>query len=236
MKYRVENCGSGFWMGSLLALSVFALLGVGCTSVPETRIIPPENIATSSAMAEINKTIASAALIDPSSSADYHIGPEDLLQIVIFDVPEREVGVTPRKAEVRISQQGKITLPLLGEIVATGLTPSALEQSLRSQYSRYIHNPQIGVYIREYRGQQVSVMGAVRSPGVYQLAGPKMLVDMLSIAGGITERAGGQVHIYRQGPEGRQSQVIDLLVLASNPRMVGSCVTTVHGVVLCRDD
>jgi polysaccharide export outer membrane protein len=91
---------------------------------------------------------------------------------------------------------------------------------LRSQYSKYIHNPQIGVYIREYRGQQVSVIGAVRTPGVYQLTGPKMLVDMLSIAGGITERAGGQVHIYRQGPEGRQSQVIDLLVLASNPGMV----------------
>jgi polysaccharide biosynthesis/export protein len=220
MKYQLKNSAQGFWMGTLLALSVAALLGAGCASVPETRIVPPENVATSSAVAEINNAIASAALIDPGSSADYHLGPEDLLQIIIFNVPEREAGVTPRKAEVPISQVGKITLPLLGDVVAAWLTPSALEQSLRSQYGKYIHNPQIGVYVREYRGQQVSVMGAVRTPGVYQLTGPKTLVDVFSMAGRITERAGGQVHLYRQGPEGRQSQVIDLLILAGNPELV----------------
>lgn len=224
MKYHLKNSAQGFWMGTLLVLSVAAILGAGCASVPETRIVPPENVAASSAVAEINNAIASAALIDPGSSADYHLGPEDLLQIiifdVIFDVPEREAGVTPRKAEVRISQVGKITLSLLGDVVAAGLTPSALEQSLRSQYGKYIHNPQIGVSVREYRGQQVSVMGAVRAPGVYQLTGPKTLVDVLSMAGGITERAGGQVYLYRQGPEGRQSQVIDLLILAGNPELV----------------
>ena len=98
-----------------------------------------------------------------------------------------------------------------------GLTTSGLEQLLRGRYDQYIHNPQVGVQVKEYRSQLVTVTGAVRNPVVSQLTGPKTLIDLLAMAGGITERAGGQVHLYRQGPEGRQTYVIDLLALASNP-------------------
>src|SRR5690606_28974713 len=110
---------------------------------------------------------------------DYLIGPEDLLEITIFNIPEGEVGVTPRRTEVRVSQEGKISLPLLGDVYVTGLTPAGLEQELQKRYDQYIHKPQLGVYIREYRSQQVSVMGAVRNPGVFQLTGPKTLIDLL---------------------------------------------------------
>jgi polysaccharide biosynthesis/export protein len=113
-----------------------------------------------------------------------------------------------------------ISLPLLGDVRAAGQTLPALEQALRSRYDRYLHNPQVGVQIREFRGQRVTVTGAVRSPGVLQLTGPKTLVDVLSLAGGLSERAGSQVHLYRQGPEGRQSYVIDLPALARNPGLV----------------
>jgi polysaccharide export outer membrane protein len=121
---------------------------------------------------------------------------------------------------VRVSQEGKITLPLLGDIAVAGLTTAALEQLLRQQYDQYIHKPQVGVQVKEYRSQQVSVMGAVGRPGVFQLTGPRTLTDLLSMAGGINERAGGQVHIYRQGPNGRQTYVVDLMALANNPGLV----------------
>jgi len=100
------------------------------------------------------------------------------------------------------------------------MTLSALEQSLRGRYDHYLHNPQVGVYVKEYRGQRVTVSGEVKTPGVIQLTGPKTLVDVLSMAGGVTERAGSQVQINRRGPEGRQSYIIDLQALARNPALV----------------
>jgi polysaccharide export outer membrane protein len=182
--------------------------------------VPAETAASSPAVEHINSALASAALQIPAGSADYRLGAEDVLQITLFNIPEGEVGVTPRNTEVRVSQEGKITLPLLGDIAVAGLTTAALEQLLRQQYDQYIHKPQVGVQVKEYRSQQVSVMGAVGRPGVFQLTGPRTLTDLLSMAGGINERAGGQVHIYRQGPNGRQTYVVDLMALANNPGLV----------------
>jgi polysaccharide export outer membrane protein len=122
--------------------------------------------------------------------------------------------------DVRLSQAGIITLPLLGDVSAMGLTTTDLERSLRKRYEEFIHDPQVGVYVKEYRGQQVSVIGAVGKPGMYQLTGPRTLVDVLSMAGGINEKAGSQAHLYRQGTQGRQTYVIDLLALANNTAQV----------------
>jgi polysaccharide export outer membrane protein len=168
----------------------------------------------------VNTALASAALQTPASSADYRLGAEDLLEITIFNIPEGGAGPIPRRLEVRLSQEGKIRLPLLGDIAAAGLSTVALEESLRQRYDEFLHDPQVGVQVKEYRGQQVSVIGAVARAGMYQLTGPRTLADLLSLAGGVTERAGSQVHIYRQGSEGRQTYVVDLLALANNPGVV----------------
>ena len=63
-------------------------------------------------------------------------------------------------------------------------------------------------------------MGAVQKAGVFDLTGPKTVIDILSMAGGVSDKAGTQVHIYRQGPSGRESRVIDLLALASNASLI----------------
>jgi polysaccharide export outer membrane protein len=73
--------------------------------------------------------------------------------------------------------------------------------------------------VQEYR-QQISVIGAVQKTGVFQLSGPKTVIDILAMAGGVAPNAGTQVHIYRQGPQGRESHVIDLLVVASNANLI----------------
>jgi polysaccharide export outer membrane protein len=210
----------------LLALSVYALLAVGCGSGPTSQTQPLASATSPPTKAEvdrinrINSALAAAALQTPSPAADYRLAPEDLLEITLYNIPESEVWVTPRKVEVRVSQEGMISLPLLGDVRAAGLTLPALEQSLRARYDRYFRNPQVGIQIREFRGQRVTVTGAVRSPGVHQLTGTKTLVDLLSMAGGLSEHAGSRVHLYRQGPEGRESYVIDLPALARNPGLV----------------
>jgi polysaccharide export outer membrane protein len=205
---------------SLATIAIVAVLA-SCTPVA----VPPNMQNTQSpevskpAVAEINNALATLAKYTASSTADYEIGPEDLLQITLFNVSGEDAKVTPRIQTVRVSQQGMISLPLLGELRVIGLTVSGLEWELRKQYDRYIYAPQVGVAVMEHR-QRVSVIGAVQRPGVVDLTGPKTLIDILSIAGGITERAGTQVHIYRQGANRRESHVVDLLALASNASFI----------------
>jgi polysaccharide biosynthesis/export protein len=170
-------------------------------------------------MTQINTALTSAALQSPSSSADYRLGPEDLLEITLYNV-ESGAGLLPRMTQVRVSEEGMITLPLLGDIPVAGLTISVLEQTLRQRYDEFLYNPQVGVQVREYKSQRISVVGAVRGPGVFLLTGPKTLVDLLAMAGGITDRAGSQVHIHRQGKEERHTYLVDLQALAGNPTLV----------------
>jgi polysaccharide biosynthesis/export protein len=220
MEQQLERRSPSSWISRLLALTIWACLGGGCGTVPQSQVALPTSTPIPSAVTEINNALTAAAAQTPAASPDYHLGPEDLLQITLFNVPPGEVGVTPRTTEVRVSQEGMISMPLLGDVAVAGLTTAGLEQLLRGRYNQYLHNPQVGVQVKEFRSQSVTVTGAVRNPAVYQLTSPKTLIDLLAVAGGINERAGGQVHLYRQGPEGRQSYVIDLLALASKPALV----------------
>jgi polysaccharide biosynthesis/export protein len=215
----------------LSAVVVLVAFASGCGSVSQDPAAMAQRAAENAARAtapntaaEINRSIAAAASQHTGATADYRIGPEDLLEITLFNVPEAhgmERQVTPRLTTVRVSHQGHISLPVVGDVETKGLTVSALEERLRQRYDKYIHNPQVGVLVREFR-QRTSVMGAVHKPGVYELTGPKSVIDVLAMAGGVTDRAGSQVHVYRDGPQGRESHVIDLAVLATNTGLINA--------------
>lgn len=197
------------------------VLTLGCGAVPEPAHLANQKNSTavsptSTAVNEINQSLSLLASKSTSSPADYRIGAEDLVQLTIYNIPEQEARATPRTVILRVSQQGMIVVPLVGEVAVKGMTTAELEKELRTRYAKYIRNPQVGVLITEYR-QRVSVMGAVQKPGVFELTGPKSVIDMLALAGGVTERAGSQVHVYRNDSQGgRQSAVIDLMVLANS--------------------
>jgi polysaccharide export outer membrane protein len=184
---------------------------------PETRA---EKVTRSSA-ADINKALATVAMNTSAKKADYQIGPEDLLEIIVFNIADASGGLTPRTTKVKVSREGLISLPLIGDIKVAGLTSSGLERELKRQYDKYIYDPQVGVLVTEHR-QRVSVIGAVSKAGVLDLTGPKTVIEILAMAGGVTDKAGTQVHIYREGPDGRESHVIDLLVLASNASLINA--------------
>src|SRR5262245_48538136 len=101
----------GSLSGGLLALRLVAFFAAGCGAAQQPQPLLPPQATNSQAQAEINRTLISRALLTPVSSADYRLGPDDLVEITLYNVVE-EVGVTPRKAEVRVSQQGVISLPL----------------------------------------------------------------------------------------------------------------------------
>jgi polysaccharide biosynthesis/export protein len=210
------------------AVVALALFLTTCSTVPDTAPIPqiPSGAKEPGpTVADINRNIAAAAALQGSaSSSDYIVGPEDLLEIILFNIPEArdtDRHITPRTTTVRVNHQAQISLPLIGEVSVKGLTVSGLEQRLREIYDKYIHNPQVGVLVKEFR-QRVSVIGAVQKPGVVELTGPKTVLEILAMAGGVNEKAGSQVHIYRTGPNGRDTHVIDLTVLANNIGLINA--------------
>jgi polysaccharide export outer membrane protein len=209
-------------------LLLVLILTVQCSNPPApppNQAVNPQNPQATApsanpAVNELNQSLSLMAAQSISSSADYRIGPDDLLQITIYNIPETDARLTPRTVSLRVSQQGIIVTPLIGEVPAMGMTTGDLERELAKRYEKYIRNPHIGVLITEYR-QRVSVMGAVQKAGVFELQGPRTVIDMLALAGGVSDRAGNQVHVYRQdGKGGRQSFVIDLMVLANTTGLV----------------
>lgn len=127
----------------------------------------------------------------PADSAKYRIGPDDVLDINVFAAPELN-------RQVRVSSGGEISLPLLGQIRAAGLTPVELESRLQDLLRRtYMKDPHVSVFVRDLQSHPVSVMGAVKTPGVFQVRGPRTLLEVLSLAGGLSEDAGDTAIIMR---------------------------------------
>jgi len=131
---------------------------------------------------------------------DYRIGPKDLLEITVFELPELN-------QTVRVSEDGSITLSLLGKVQVSGFTAQELEKRLAElldkQYTKGAH---VTVFIKEY--QKISVIGAVGRPGQYELVGPTTLLQAIAQAGGLTAQAMNELFIYRQGNDGKQERIV----------------------------
>lgn len=126
-----------------------------------------------------------------TSPDEYAIGAEDVLDINVFEAQELN-------REVRVAASGEITLPLLGAVQAAGLTPRELEKSIEALLrEKYMKDPHVGVFVRDMQSHPVSVVGAVRKPGVFQVRGSKTLLEMLSLAEGLADDAGEEVIILR---------------------------------------
>ncbi len=136
------------------------------------------------------------------------IGPDDVLDIQVFQVPDLS-------RTVRVDQKGKITLPLIGVVEAEGLTPGTLEQTIaRRLEEKYLNQASVSVFVREFKSRSVSVLGAVGAPGVYQLSSPKTLAEVLALARGLADapnaKAGNRV-LITHGDKTEEVSVQDLL-------------------------
>src|SRR6266849_6641543 len=158
----------------------------------QSQILPPSNLETAEAWNRRLKALLDSNPSAPAVSArEYRIGPEDVLNINIFEAQELN-------REVRVSAGGEISLPLLGSVRAAGLTPRELEFVLQELLHRtYMKDPHVSVFVREMQSHPVSVMGAVRRPGVFQIRGSKTLLEVLSLAEGLADDAGDTVIILR---------------------------------------
>ncbi|APG26925.1 periplasmic polysaccharide biosynthesis/export protein [Syntrophotalea acetylenivorans] len=128
----------------------------------------------------------------PSDSMDYRVGEGDVLRVLVYDNPDLETTT-------RISGNGTILFPLIGEVKIDGYTVSEVAQDLSKKLAQgYIIDPQVSVFVQEFRSQKTIIMGEVKVPGLYELSGPSSLMELISKAGGLTIDAGDLVTIKRK--------------------------------------
>jgi len=141
----------------------------------------------------------------PRGNAEYKLGPGDLIEVGVF-------GIDEYRHTVRISANGLLKLPLIEAVNASGLTAAELEGKLAELLGgEVIKNPQVSVFVKEYRSQPVYVLGAVQRPGQYQITMQMRVVDAIAMAGGAQSTAGDEVTIQRPLPNGgEQTITVDL--------------------------
>jgi len=139
--------------------------------------------------------------------SDYALGAGDVIKIEVYDNPDLST-VT------RISGEGAILFPLVGEVSVGGKTVSQVAAEVSGRLADgYIINPQVTVFVEEFRSKKVVIMGEVNKPGLYELSGPTTILELISTAGGLTQDAGDYATITRSvdrsapGLDGRSVKV-----------------------------
>ena len=117
-----------------------------------------------------------------ASEDEYRIGPEDVLDVTLWNHPDvaRVVPVRP---------DGRISLPLVNDVVVTGLTSQQLRDVLIQKFMPFVPNPEVSIIVREIHSFKVSVLGNVRTPGRFELKSRATVLDALALAQGLTEFA-----------------------------------------------
>ncbi len=132
-----------------------------------------------------------------AAAEDYVIGEGDLLKITVYDNPDLTF-------EGRVSGEGKITFPLIGELVLRGLTATEAQKKITALLEDgYVNKPQVSVFIQESKASYVYVNGEVKNPGVYKVSSGMTVLKSITVAGGFTSKAGeGRTKIIRKTAKG----------------------------------
>ena len=186
----------------LIASSVWAQGTVTVTTAE-----PPHTASPQSAPQGPAKPAAETKPADkpPASDSrlhdDYVIGPEDVLAINVWKEPEISRSVPVRS-------DGAISLPLVGEVQAGGLTPLQLEKDITKKLQAYISEPEVAVMVQEMKSKRFNVLGQVVRPGSYLLTGSTTVLDAIALAGGFRDFAKQKsIYVLRRNSDGTDERL-----------------------------
>lgn len=171
---------------------LLSLLAFACSATAQSA---PQQIAAVSV--DSNVPIRTAA----TSADDYIIGNEDVLAVNIWKEPEisRTVPVRP---------DGKITLPLIGDIQAGGLTPHKLQNDITAGLRSYVSSPEVTVIVQEVKSRRFNIVGEITKPGSYALTEPMTVLDAIAVGGGLRDFAkGSRIYVLRTNSDGTKSRL-----------------------------
>lgn len=142
-----------------------------------------------------------AATKKATSDDSYVIGADDVLAISVWKEPDVSRSVPVRS-------DGKISLPLIGELQAGGQTPRQLEQEIAKRLQSYISEPEVTVIVQDAKSQRINILGMVARPGSYLLAGSTTVLDAIAMAGGFKDFAKQKaIYVLRTGEDGAQKRL-----------------------------
>ena len=147
---------------------------------------------------DISKKQAHAEIV--ADSDRYVIGPEDVLYIHTW----KEESLS---RQIPVRMDGKISLPLIDEVQAAGLTPLQLKQALIEKFKRFMDNPSVSVIVMEANSFKVYVSGQVKTPGVYKIRGETSLLQIIPMAGGFTDWANQKKIVIIRKEIGKEKRI-----------------------------
>ena len=183
--------------------------------MPDADLVPTQDSAPAAATASTELVATEAAPGGPSAPAEtvmalappraidmesFRIGAEDILDVQVWKNAElsRVVPVRP---------DGKVSLPLVNDIQAAGLTPSELRNQITTKLAEYIPAPEVSVMVREVHSRKVAVVGAVKMPGRYEMKSPMTVLEALALAQGLTDFASRDRIVVLREVNGKTSQI-----------------------------
>lgn len=176
------------------AAGLVLLVGVSPASSQSAPVAQAAERWTETALAPTGTV---AAPIPPG----YVIGPDDVLQIVFW----REKDMS---GEVIVRPDGRISLPLLNDVVAAGRTPEQLRAALVASASEFFGNPNATVVVKEIRSRKVFITGSVEKPGPYVLTGPTTVLQLIAMAGGLKDYADKKNIVVMRTTNGQQVSLL----------------------------
>src|SRR5215471_11260688 len=151
--------------------------------------------------ANLRRRLRKAKATPAPPSAEYLIGPDDLLAVNVWREPEisRNVLVRP---------DGKISLPLVGDLRASGRTPAQLQDEIKDQLQNYLSHPEVTVIVQEARSQKFNILGEVEHPGSYPLSRSMTVLDAIAVAGGLRDFAKSRkIYVLRTKNDGSRTRL-----------------------------
>jgi polysaccharide export outer membrane protein len=166
-----------------------------------------------------------------AAQVEYRVGPLDLLEIAVFQVPDLS-------KTVKVSASGEIGMPLIGTVQAGGKTVAELETEIKTKLeAKYLQSAQVSVFVKEATSQQVTVDGAVNSPGMVTLSGPTTLLQTIAMSGGLTKNASPRgIVVFRTVDQKRLAAKFDLTAIrggrSPDPVLYGGDIVVVDSSAL----
>jgi polysaccharide export outer membrane protein len=134
--------------------------------------------------------------------SEFRLGPDDVIEVFVWKEPELSTTVVVRP-------DGKVSLPLIGELPTSGKTAVELQNEIGQKLTQYISNPVVNVMVKEVNSAKVSVLGEVKTPGIYKIKDRATVLDVIALAGGFTEYAKrSKVTIIRPASSGEQKRIM----------------------------
>jgi len=202
MRKGMESKGMGATRSSrrisLFGVAILLLTSTGLTAqAGSSTTAPAESPATSQPTQNVEVSAATKAHDD-----SFVIGNDDVLAINVWKEPDVSRPAVPVRSD------GKISLPLVGEVQAAGRTPLKLEQEIAAKLKNYIAEPEVTVMVQQINSQKFNILGMVNKPGSYPISNSATVLDAIALASGFRDFAKQKsIYILRQNADGTQTRL-----------------------------